>query len=69
MLVGAPAGTKYLTGTSAHREMATTLGDDDRGSPAKLIEHNNNDQFRPGVVRVGTRCGNAEGSSTKKRNS
>jgi hypothetical protein len=27
-LVGAPAGTKDLTGASAHREMATTLGDE-----------------------------------------
>jgi hypothetical protein len=27
-LVGAPAGTKDLTGTSAHREMASTLGDE-----------------------------------------
>ena len=28
MLVGAPPGTKDLTGASAHREMATTLGDE-----------------------------------------
>ena len=28
VLVGAPAGTKDLTGASAHREMATTLGDE-----------------------------------------
>lgn len=28
MLVGAPAGTKDLTGASPHREMATTLGDE-----------------------------------------
>lgn len=27
-LVGAPAGTKEMTGASAHREMATTLGDE-----------------------------------------
>jgi hypothetical protein len=27
-LVGAPAGTKDMTGASAHREMATTLGDE-----------------------------------------
>ena len=27
-LVGAPAGTKDLTGASAHRELATTLGDE-----------------------------------------
>src|ERR1700709_152079 len=27
-LVGAPSGTKDLTGASAHREMATTLGDE-----------------------------------------
>jgi hypothetical protein len=27
-LVGAPAGTKDMTGTSAHREMASTLGDE-----------------------------------------
>jgi predicted AlkP superfamily pyrophosphatase or phosphodiesterase len=27
-LVGAPASTKDLTGASAHREMATTLGDE-----------------------------------------